>query len=76
MKDTHIKTPTDPRTEHNAFIVMRQPLGLFDQEAKDTLKAIQHRGVDGSLLVVDAYIYGYICGKRSERARRKRGADT
>lgn len=65
------KEPTDPRAEHNAFIVGKQPLSVFDQEAISTLKAIQRRGVNGFRFVVDAFVYGYICGKRAERARRK-----
>lgn len=55
-------------------IVLHQELGLVCSETvKSVINELESRAYDNFLIKIEAFNYGYIMGKRAERARRKGG---
>lgn len=81
MPENYESNPTAAevmRTKREADIVMKQCCGLFmSNQVKRTLQEVerrtyQRRGHSERILdLLSAFNYGYILGKRAERARRK-----
>lgn len=57
--------------EREADIVLQQGIGLFCSEpVKAVIKELESRTHDSFVIKLDVFYYGYIMGKRAERARR------
>lgn len=55
-------------------IVLHQGIGLVCSETvKSVINELESRTCDKLLIKIDAFNYGYIMGKRAERAKRKGG---
>ena len=58
--------------ENIVDILMKQDIKLFFREAAPIINELFRRDSDNFFILMEIFNYGYILGKRAERARRSR----
>ena len=61
-----------PEIENIVDILMKQDSKLFFREAAPIINELFRRDSDNLFILLEIFNYGYILGKRAERARRSR----